>query len=105
VKYTSLPFLDSLVSDGIITPVIEEFLFRGMVLFLFGGYFSSPLKLMIFHSSLFWLAHLDQMIIAPQSFFVIMPIFSFGVGYLFTKTRSLFPGLVLHMCFNIFNSL
>ena len=91
---TSLPVsLLFLIIVGLIAPLLEEIIFRG---FLFGTLRNSfgPRRSMIYSSLLFAALH--------QSLTAFLPIFFLAMvlAYLYEKSGSLWPSIILHMANN-----
>lgn len=91
---TSLPIsLLFLIIVGLVAPLLEEIIFRG---FLFGTLRNSfgPWRSMVYSSLLFAALH--------QSLVAFLPIFFLAMvlAYLYEKTGSLWPSIVLHMVNN-----
>ncbi len=91
---TSLPIsLLFLLVIGFIAPLLEEIIFRG---FLFGTMRNSfsPWRSMVYSSLLFAALH--------QSLVAFLPIFFLAMvmAYLYEKTGSLWPSIILHMANN-----
>lgn len=79
---------------GIVTPIIEELMFRG---FMFGGLkkYTNPLISAVVVSVIFSLVHFD-LVYAPFLF-----VFSMVLCWLREKSGSLFPSMAMHALFNI----
>lgn len=91
---TSLPIsLLFLIVVGLVAPLLEEIIFRG---FLFGTLRNSfgPWRSMVYSSLLFAALH--------QSLVAFLPIFFLAMvlAYLYEKTGSLWPSIILHMLNN-----
>lgn len=91
---TSLPIsLLFLLVVGLVAPLLEEVIFRG---FLFGTLRNSfgPWRSMVYSSLLFAALH--------QSLVAFLPIFFLAMvlAYLYEKTGSLWPSIILHMTNN-----
>jgi membrane protease YdiL (CAAX protease family) len=96
---TSLPVsLLFLIIVGLVAPLLEEIIFRG---FLFGTMRNSfgPWRSMVYSSLLFAALH--------QSLVAFLPIFCLAMvlAYLYEKTGSLWPSIILHMVNNTFATL
>ena len=88
----------SLLGIGVILPVVEEILFRGMILYELGG--AMPIKAAIIAQGvIFGLFHLD-----PIQIFYTLPL---GVyfGYMAYKTGSLWPAVAAHVAMNTVSTL
>ncbi len=83
---------------GITGPILEEVLFRGIILDGFLGRYK-PGKAIFWSAFLFGLFHLN-----PWQF---IPAFLIGLllGYIYLKTRSLIPAIAIHMINNSFSYL
>ncbi|MBU2495309.1 MAG: type II CAAX endopeptidase family protein [Candidatus Omnitrophota bacterium] len=91
---TSMPIsLLFLIIVGLVAPLLEEIIFRG---FLFGTLRNSfgPRRSMVYSSLLFAALH--------QSLVAFLPIFFLAMvlSYLYEKTGSLWPSIILHMVNN-----
>lgn len=77
----------------VLAPVLEEMLFRGIILRGFLALYSRPVAI-LGSAVLFGLAHLN----IYQ--FPVALIIGVVAGWLYERTRSLWPGIVLHGAFN-----
>jgi membrane protease YdiL (CAAX protease family) len=90
-------WLASVLTAAIVAPLVEEFLFRGIVQgFLekvFGPLSWTPI---LISSTFFAAVHINGDSPAP------IPLFFFALvlGYLYRQTHRLWPCIVLHMCLN-----
>jgi membrane protease YdiL (CAAX protease family) len=84
----------ALVMTCLMAPVLEEMLFRGIILRSFLKRY--PPGVAIVHSAaVFGLAHLNV-----YQFFGAMLLGGF-TGWLYERTRSLWPGIALHVGYNV----
>ena len=81
---------------GITGPILEEILFRGLIL---EGFLSryKPGKAIFWSALLFGLFHMNPWQFIP-AFFI-----GFLLGYIYLKTRSLFPVIFIHVVNNSFS--
>jgi membrane protease YdiL (CAAX protease family) len=83
----------TVVSTCILAPLLEEMLFRGIILRSFLNQYSRT-RALLYSSLLFGLAHLNvyQLVIG----------FTLGMiaGWLYERTRSLWPSILLHASYN-----
>ncbi len=86
------------IAAVIVAPVVEEFVFRGVILKGFLKRYS-PLKSILISSILFGFVHLN-----PWQFITAMIIGSFS-GWLYYKTKSLQLSIHVHMVNNLFATL
>lgn len=88
-----LPLIVSIISSGICGPILEEFLFRGIVYNRLKE-FNSPMKSMIITSVLFGIIHFN----------IIDCIYAFGVSfiliYLYEKYKTLKAPILMHISLN-----
>ncbi len=88
-----LPLIVNILTSGILGPIIEEFLFRGIVYNRLKE-FNSPMKSMIITGILFGIFHID----------IINAIYGFGVNfiliYLYEKYKSLKAPIIMHISLN-----
>jgi membrane protease YdiL (CAAX protease family) len=84
----------SLITLGIIAPLMEEMLFRGIFLRGFLHQYSMP-NAILYSAILFAGAHLNIYQI-PSAF-----LYGCLLGWIYVKTRSLWPGIVCHGMINI----
>lgn len=88
------PNIFSLLSVAIAAPILEELLFRGIILEGFLRNYS-PQKAIIWSAVIFGLAHLN-----PWQAFGAIAI-GLLIGWLYWKTDSLLPGIFLHFANNL----
>ena len=91
---TSLPIsLLFLIIVGLVAPLLEEIIFRG---FLFGTLRNSfgPRRSMVYSSLLFAALHQSPVAFLPVFFLAMV------LAYLYEKTGSLWPSIILHMVNN-----
>jgi membrane protease YdiL (CAAX protease family) len=97
-KYAPLTTYATLVASVLVAPFCEEVFFRGFV--FMGLLRGMPLVLAVVLSSLiFAVAHAD-----PGSF-VVLFIIGLALAYLRWRTRSLWPGIILHILNNAIGAL
>ncbi|MGB3182767.1 MAG: type II CAAX endopeptidase family protein [Cyclobacteriaceae bacterium] len=79
-------------------PFLEELLFRGLIL---NGYLkhTNPLPAIVFSTLLFAFSHLIPSQVMAAT------IIGAGIGWLYYKTGSIIPALVVHVTFNLANYL
>lgn len=89
-----LPFMTVLICTGIIGPILEELLFRGVVYNKLKT-FNKPMTAIILTSVLFGLFHFD----------LINSIYAFGVSfmfiYLYEKYNTLIAPILMHITLNL----
>jgi membrane protease YdiL (CAAX protease family) len=85
--------LAALVSACILAPVLEEMLFRGIILRSFLRQYR-PRKAILLSALLFGLAHLN----VYQ--FVVASLLGLLLGWLYERSRSLWPCILLHASYN-----
>ncbi len=85
--------LASVMTVCIIAPVLEEMLFRGVILRSFLRQ-HSPKVAIVASALLFGAAHLN----IYQ--FVVASLIGLALGWLYERTRSLWPGIFLHAAYN-----
>jgi membrane protease YdiL (CAAX protease family) len=99
---TIMTLFDSLEMPGwflfvgiILAPFVEEIFFRG---FLFQGFREKMgwLKAALLSSAIFSMSHLDPASLIPT--FVL----GFALAYIFHRSNSLWPGMILHFSINAF---
>ena len=96
---------EMLVCSVIVAPVLEEIIYRGLVQSVLGhlGGFRNRWLIVLSAAALFALIHLG-----PQVAWQGLPVlFVLGIflGWLYERTGSLWPGIVLHAGFNVINFL
>ena len=93
-KISSLPLMVTIISSGILGPILEELLFRGIVynkLFEFNNHKKSC----IITSVIFSLMHFPNLITMIYTF-----ILSFIMIYLYEKNKSLIAPIIFHIGIN-----
>ena len=85
--------LSAFVMLCLAAPILEELIFRGIILQGFLKNYS-PKKAIIWSAILFGLVHLNPWQFIPA---VVLGIF---IGWVYWKTRSLFPGIFIHFIAN-----
>ena len=93
-KISSLPLIVTVVSSGIIGPILEELLFRGIVYNKLLT-FNSHKKACIITSIMFSLMHFPNIITMIYTF-----ILSFIMIYLYDKYKSLHASIIFHIAIN-----
>jgi membrane protease YdiL (CAAX protease family) len=88
----------SMIMVVIAAPILEEFIFRGIILKGFLKNYS-PTKAIIWSAVLFGLVHMN-----PWQF-IGATILGIVMGWLFWKTNSLIPGIIVHFVNNLSASL
>jgi uncharacterized protein len=81
----------------VFAPVVEEIFFRG---FLFQGFRERYgwVKAMLLSSAIFAVAHLDLVVLIPT--FILGNV----LAYVYHKSNSVWPGIILHFLVNAFSS-
>jgi membrane protease YdiL (CAAX protease family) len=98
--------------EGVVVPLAEESLFRGVLftLMLWGFCKLFPERTaktltLVMSTLIFASAHLNNLGHYPTSFILFQVGFSlilgFGFGYAVLKTRSIYPAILLHALFNL----
>ena len=91
---SNIPIYIQIISSGLVGPIIEELIFRGIIYNKLKE-FNKPMKAIIICSIIFGIIHFNIMEI----------IYAFGVSflliYLYEKTKSLIYPIVMHMFLNI----
>lgn len=88
--------LPSYLTIGIMAPLLEEFIFRGIVLKRFLQRYD-PWKAIVLSSVLFGLAHLN-----PWQFIAAF-LMGMAIGWIYYKTQSVWPGIFVHFVNNTFS--
>jgi len=88
-------FIITLISISIVTGIVEEFLFRGIVITRLRRVYGDVTAVMI-SAVIFAAVHLN-----PVSFIGIFLLAVF-LGFLFIRTGSIVPGMIVHAFFNLF---
>lgn len=86
------------------TPLIvwEEVVFRGMLwMFLKSRNVSEP-KIIVIQAFLFWISHIEYILLDPIFFWITIPIFSLLCGLVVWRSKSLTPSIIGHILFNLF---
>ncbi|MGQ5525179.1 lysostaphin resistance A-like protein [Chitinimonas sp. PSY-7] len=85
--------VESVITVCILAPILEEMLFRGVILRSFLHQYSKR-NAIIFSALIFGLAHLNiyQFIIGLVAGYIL--------GWLYERTHSLWPGILLHSTYN-----
>ena len=96
--YAGNPELLIFFSFVLIGPIVEEIYMRG---FIFNGLLNEMnwMKAAVISSSIFALVH-----VSPGNIYRFIPAFIFGMAfcYLFNKSRSVIPGIIIHSFHNLF---
>jgi len=89
----SLPILVQIISSGILGPILEELIFRGLVYNKLKE-FNKPMRTIILTSVIFGIIHFD----------IINAIYAFGVSfiliYLYEKYKTLKAPILMHISLN-----
>ena len=80
---------------GIVVPIAEEIVFRGVLWKVFSFFRSPEILTYIVISILFAAAHYE-----PLHILGVLPL-SFFIGWLRMKTKSIMPGIIAHMSNNL----
>jgi membrane protease YdiL (CAAX protease family) len=88
--------LNTFLTIAIAAPLFEELVFRGIILQGFLKRYS-PMKSIIWSAAIFGIAHLN-----PWQFLAAFPI-GLLIGWLYWKTNSLLPGILIHFISNTFS--
>lgn len=88
--------LQGYLTLGIAAPILEELIFRGVILKKFLEKYS-PAKAIIFSAIIFGLAHMN-----PWQFIAAFFI-GLAIGYIYWKTKSIWPGIFMHFANNSFS--
>jgi membrane protease YdiL (CAAX protease family) len=102
--------------EGIVVPLAEESLFRGvlfsMMLWGFARLYpdqTAKILTLVLSTLIFSSAHLNNLGHYPTSFILFQVAFSvivgLGFGYTLIKTRSIYPSILLHALFNLAGTL
>jgi membrane protease YdiL (CAAX protease family) len=83
----------------IIAPICEELVFRGLMISSLEGAMKKPIAVLI-TAILFSVVHLPSLIALGYTFLL-----GLILGFVYIKTKSLFPCIILHMLFNASNYL
>ena len=93
-KVSSIPLIVTIISSGIIGPILEELLFRGIVYNKLLA-FNSHKKACIITSVMFSLMHFPNIITMFYTF-----VLSFIMIYLYDKYKSLHAPIIFHIAIN-----
>jgi membrane protease YdiL (CAAX protease family) len=88
--------LPSYLTIGIAAPLLEEFIFRGIVLKKFLLNYS-PTKAIVLSSVIFGIAHLNPWQFIGAFFMGLL------IGWIYWKTKSIWPGIFIHFTNNSFS--
>lgn len=80
-------------SFGLVVPIFEEMMFRGMLQSMVRGYLGSPWAAILISSVVFALMH-------PWMHWPALFMLSLGMGYAYEKSGSLVRPIILHAIFN-----
>lgn len=103
--------LNTIVNTILLVPIIEEFIFRGVIIGSIKAVFEieSPLVRNIITSTLFILIHIPGWILYSPNLPIYYPlslfILSLILGYLVQRHKSLIPSIVVHSMNNIFSAI
>lgn len=84
------------ITLGIAAPILEELVFRGIVLKKFLEKYN-PYRAIIYSALIFGIGHLN-----PWQFIAAFTI-GIAIGWLYWKTRSIWPGIFIHFVNNSFS--
>jgi len=95
------PFLWAMVilAAGVLAPLGEEVLFRGLLQSMFRRYLRRPWVAIVLTSILFSAAHFDADIKSLPAMFAL----SLALGYNYERTGRLYSPIMIHMLFNLVN--
>jgi membrane protease YdiL (CAAX protease family) len=100
----NLPSLENIYRgyfNDILGPVFEEALFRG----LFWGFLRDrkvkETRILIIQMLVFMAAHLIYAVLNPLAFWVIIPAIGMLLGLMVLRSKSIAPGTLLHVLYNI----
>jgi hypothetical protein len=82
--------------------VIEETLFRGLILSLLIASGYKEKTVLIFQALLFWGIHYNEIIIRPYVFFLVIPAVTFCLTFTIKKYKMLYLCIMIHTCVNLF---
>lgn len=97
-----VPLIIMIVSAVIIAPILEEFLFRGLVQSIFVQLFGIELRWLaiVFTAALFMLAHLDLVNWQGMPGLFVLGI---ALGWVFERTGDIWTDVFVHAGFNVYN--
>lgn len=81
--------------------VVEEFIFRGLLVYFLEKLNWNTNKVIFFQGFLFWFSHINRMNESLVWFFVLLPIYSWFFGYISNKAKSIGPSSMVHILLNI----
>jgi hypothetical protein len=84
-----------IVVIGIVVPIIEELVFRGLLWKIFSLFKAPDILAYVLTSLLFAVAHYE-----PLHILGVLPL-SFFIGWLRLRSKSVFPGIAAHMSNNL----
>lgn len=90
-----VPITDCFIAIAVVTPIGEELLFRGVIQPKLGRMLE-PREALIVQAAVFSAMHLQPVILVTHFFMGL------GFGFLRQRTRSIFPGILLHAAWNAF---
>lgn len=85
-------FALNMVALAVVGPIVEELTFRGLGFRLFQAFGTTAVVIGIGVAFALWHGLLDAL---PVLF-----VFGAGLAYLRARTQSVYPGMILHACFN-----
>ena len=92
ISGTSLPL--AIVSVGIVGPIVEEVIFRGLIFYYFQKRYSVKTAIIV-QAILFGVIHLN---LAQASYAIIIGLF---LGYAYVYTQSIWVPIIIHVVNNI----
>jgi membrane protease YdiL (CAAX protease family) len=87
------PFAVNLLAFAIIGPIAEELTFRGLGFYLLESFLSQAATIVVL-GIMFGLWH------GLVEALPVLVVFGLSLAYLRSRTRSTYPGMILHACFN-----
>jgi len=102
--FLQIPFVTVLITGAVIPAIAEEFFFRGFVLSAFLSKLGT-MRSVLYTAILFGLFHVIAGNILSLEKFLPTMILGMAIGFVAVKTRSLWPGILLHAVHNglVFN--
>lgn len=97
--------IPAIIAITIVAPIMEEYLFRGIIQSYFRGKVG-PKKAILISSLAFSLLHYSGSQ-GIQNIFLLISLFllSLYLGFIYEKTRSIISNVTLHVTFNIINTI
>lgn len=99
LSHNSLVFFMTFIIVNITGPILEELLFRGLILQFAGRLFKSVIIGIIISAAIFSFLHNGQL------FLSVYFINGLGLGWLFVKTKSITTSILCHQLLNVFATL